>query len=167
MSLKQLSILPCLILSLLSTPLHAQAKLAVYGTVGGEQPGIVNANNWGTAGTVGLYVGVVNFGPLALSVDGRADLASKIKSGFVGPRIALHPPIFPLKPYVEVLIGKSFFPNLPNGFPMKSRFAGRVVAGVDTTILPRVDWRVVDFTYGITSATPRAKSLTTGIVVRF
>jgi hypothetical protein len=160
-----LSLLTVILVTLLTARLNAQAKLAVYGTVGGEKPGI--PNDWGTAGTVGLYVGVANLGPLALSVDGRADLASKIKSGFVGPRLALHLPVFPLKPYVEALIGGSSYPNLPNGLPLKSKLTGRFVAGVDTTILPRIDWRIVDFSYGITAATPRAMSLTTGVVLRF
>jgi hypothetical protein len=155
------------LLSFASTYLNAQAKLAVYGTVGGEKPGIVNANGWSTAGTAGLYVGLFNFGPVAISADGRAELASTIKSGLVGPRIALHLPVMPLKPYVEVLVGGSTYPNLPNGIPLKSRFAGRFVAGVDTTILPRIDWRIVDFGYGITAANPRAATLTTGVVVRF
>ncbi|MEO6804629.1 MAG: hypothetical protein ABI286_00090 [Edaphobacter sp.] len=166
MTKRCLQILPLILIAILtSTNLHAQAKLAVYGTVGGEKPGV--PNEWGTAGTVGLYVGVVKLGPLALSVDGRADLASKIKSGLVGPRLALHLPAFPLKPYVEVLIGRSSYPNLPNGLPLSSKFVGRGVVGVDTTILPRIDWRVVEFTYGITTATPRAMSLTTGLVLRF
>ena len=160
-----LALLTSAILSLSSTGLHAQAKLAVYGTVGGEKPGI--PNDWGTAGTFGLYVGVAHLGPLALSVDGRADLASKIKSGFVGPRLAVHLPVVPLKPYVEALIGRSSYPNLPNGLPLKSKLTGRFVAGVDTAILPRIDWRIVDFSYGITAATPRAMSLTTGVVLRF
>jgi hypothetical protein len=161
------SLVTIAILSLSSTGLHAQAKLAVYGTVGGEKPGIVNDNGWGTAGTFGLYVGVANLGPLALSVDGRGDLASKVKSGLVGPRLALHLPVVPLKPYVEALIGRSSYPNLPNGLPLKSKLTGRFVAGVDTAILPRIDWRIVDFSYGITAATPRAESLTTGLVLRF
>jgi hypothetical protein len=156
-----------LLLSFASTYLNAQAKLAVYGTVGGEKPGIVNGNGWSTSGIVGLYVGLFNFGPVAISADGRAELASTIKSGLVGPRIALHLPVMPLKPYVEVLVGGSSYPNLPNGLPVKSKFAGRFVAGIDTTILPHIDWRMVDFGYGITAASPRAATLTTGIVLRF
>jgi hypothetical protein len=167
--MKKCSLTPLivLLLSFTSTYLNAQAKLAVYGTVGGEKPGIVNGNGWSTSGIVGLYVGIFNFGPVAITADGRAELASTIKSGLVGPRIALHLPVMPLKPYVEALIGGSSYPNLPNGLPVKSKFAGRFIAGVDTTILPRIDWRVVDFGYGITTANPRAVTLTTGLVLRF
>lgn len=150
-----------------SVSLMAQARFAVYGTGGGEKPGIVNGNSWGPSATVGLYVGLLNAGPVAISADGRAELASSIKGGFVGPRLALRLPGLPLKPYVEALIGGSSYPNLPNGLPLKRGIAGRFVAGVDTTILPHIDWRVVDFSYGITTASPRAASLTTGLVVRF
>jgi hypothetical protein len=160
-------ILPLLLSLFVTANLHAQAKLAIYGTVGGEKPGILNANDWVTAGTIGLYVGAAKLGPLAISVDGRGEFSSKIKSGLVGPRLALHLPLFPIKPYVEVLIGGSSYPNTPNGLPISSRFVGRLGAGADATILPHVDWRIVDFTYGITSANPRAESLTTGLVLRF
>jgi hypothetical protein len=162
-----LSLLTVILVTLLTARLNAQARLAVYGTVGGEKPGIVNDNGWNTSGTVGLYVGVANFGPVALAADGRGEFSSKIKSGLVGPRIALHLPVFPLKPYVEALIGGSSYPNTSAGLPIKSRFAGRFVAGIDTAVLPHIDWRIVDFTYGITTADPRAESLTTGVVLRF
>ena len=48
----------------------------------------------------------------------------------------------------------------------------RWVGGIDTTILPRVDWRIADYSYsggGITQGniTRHPQSLTTGIVLRF
>ena len=163
MTSRSLRLLPCLSLSLLfsllTTPLRAQAKLAVYGTIGGETSG---ASSWATAGTLGLYIGVKDLGPIALALDGRADLSSNIKSGLVGPRIALHPPVFPLKPYAELLIGGSSVNK------QSSQFAGRYVLGVDTTILPRVDWRVIDFSEGINKfANGHAKTVSTGLVLRF
>ena len=163
MTSRFLRLLPCLSLgllfSLLAAPLHAQAKLAVYGTVGGETSG---AGSWATAGTLGLYIGVKDLGPIALALDGRADLSSNIKSGLVGPRIAIHPPVFPLKPYAELLIGGSSVNK------QSSQFAGRYVLGVDTTILPRVDWRVIDFSEGINRfANGHAKTVSTGLVLRF
>ncbi|MBB5316909.1 hypothetical protein [Tunturibacter empetritectus] len=33
---------------------------------------------------MGLYVGVANLGPIALAVDGRADLSSNLNSGLIG-----------------------------------------------------------------------------------
>lgn len=159
MNNRSLFSLPLLIV-LAAATLHAQAKLAVYGTIGGETPG--TGQSWATAGTLGAYVGVANAGPLALSVDGRVDFSSNLKSGLFGPRLAIHPPLFPLKPYVELLIGGS---AVNKG---STQFAARYVLGVDTTILPHVDWRVVDFSEGINKfANGHAKTVSTGIVLRF
>ena len=44
-----------------------------------------------------------------------------------------------------------------------------VLLGLDTTILPHIDWRVADFSYAInTSANgTHAKTLSSGLVIRF
>lgn len=158
MNLKRIVILP-LFLVLATATLHAQAKLAIYGTIGGES---VAHQSWTTAGTLGAYVGVSNLGPIALAVDGRADLSSNIKSGLFGPRLAIHPPLFPIKPYVELLIGGS---GVKNG---STQFAARYVLGADTTILPHVDWRVLDFSDGLNDiAGSHPKTISTGLVLRF
>jgi hypothetical protein len=168
--IRRLWTLPLLLFSLCAATLHAQARLAIYGTVGGEKSGLRN-EGWTTAGTLGLYVGVANLGPLALSVDGRADLSTNINSFIVGPRLALHFPVFPLKPYVEFLLGESAYTTQNNGPKNTDSFTYRYVGGVDTAILPHLDWRVLDFSYsgGIsqfnTSVNP--KTLSTGLVVRF
>jgi len=163
--IRRLWTLPLLLLSFCTATLHAQSKLAIYGTFGGEKSGLAN-QGWTTAGTVGLYVGVTNLGPIALSVDGRADLSSSIKSGLLGPRVALHFPAFPLKPYAEILIGESTYPNRPDGLTASDKFVSRVVGGIDTAILPHVDWRILDFSYGI-NRDDHAETLSSGIVLRF
>lgn len=159
MNLKRLVFLP-LVLVLTTATLQAQAKLAIYGTVGGETPGA--HQSWATAGTLGAYVGVRDLGPVALSVDGRADISGNVKSGLFGPRLALHPPLFPLKPYFELLIGGS---AVNHG---STQFAARYVLGADTTILPHVDWRIIDFSDGLNQISGgNAKTLSTGLVLRF
>ena len=50
MTKRCLRILPLVFILLFSTNLHAQAKLAIYGTVGGEKTE-VNNQGWSTAGT--------------------------------------------------------------------------------------------------------------------
>ena len=166
MSRRYLWTLP-LLLALITTALQAQAKLAVYGTFGGEKSGLPNIG-WTTAETFGLYVGVAKLGPLAFSVDGRADLSSKIKSGLVGPRLAVRLPALPLKPYAEVLIGASTYATFPNGLKDNSQFASRVVFGADSSLLPHLDWRVVDFSYGLNQSAngDHAKTISTGLVLR-
>jgi hypothetical protein len=160
--------LPLLLLLPFLTPqLHAQAALAIYGTVGGETTGLGN-EGWSTAGTVGLYHDFAGGGPISLALDGRADLSTNVNSFLFGPRLAVHAPAFPIKPYGEFLVGGSWY--RPPGGTTKgsSDFTYRWVGGVDTAVLPHVDWRVFDFSYGggISNATHQ-KSLTTGLVVRF
>ena len=167
---KTLRTLPLFLFVLLTANLHAQAKLGIYGTVGGEKSGLAN-EGWTGAGTFGLYYGVTHFSPLALSVDARGDLSTNINSAIFGPRLALHVPVFPLKPYVEFLLGASSYSTQNNTPKNSTSFTYRYVGGIDTAILPRIDWRVVDFSYsgGIsqfnTSINP--KTLSTGLVLRF
>jgi hypothetical protein len=166
MSRRYLWTLP-LLLALITTALQAQAKLAVYGTFGGEKSGLPNIG-WTTAETFGLYVGVAKLGPLAFSVDGRADLSSKIKSGLVGPRLAVRLPAIPIKPYAEVLIGASTYATFPDGLKDNGQFASRAVFGADSSVLPHLDWRVVDFSYGLNQSAngDHAKTISTGLVLR-
>ncbi len=159
-----------LLLLSLSSVVHAQAKLAIYGTVGGEKSGVAG-QGWTTAGTFGLYYGIANLGPLSLAVDGRGDLSGNINSGLAGPRLAAHLPLIPLKPYVEFLLGASSFSAQGNRPKNSTSFTYRYVGGIDTAVLPHVDWRVVDFSYsgGISqfNTTVNPKTLSTGVVVRF
>ena len=50
-----------LLLALSASTLHAQAKFAIYGTVGGEKSAVVNTP-WTLAGTAGFYVGLKKLG---------------------------------------------------------------------------------------------------------
>ena len=159
------TLLPLLVLS--TSTLHAQAKFAIYGTGGGEKTGIVNQNDWNTAATFGFYYGIYHVGPLDLSADARADLSSNIKSGLLGPRLAFHLPIIAVKPYAEVLVGGSTYPNTPSGLSISNKIVGRVVGGVDTAILPHLDWRMIDYSYGLNSAASHQQTISTGLVLRF
>jgi hypothetical protein len=156
-----------LLLSLITVTLHAQAKLAIYGTVGGEKSAVANTP-WTLAGTAGFYVGLKKFGPLNLSVDARADLSSNQNSGLIGPRLAVKLPAIPIKPYGEFLIGFSDYSRTSAGLKEANQFAARYVLGADMTILPHIDWRIADFSYDLESLGPddHAKTLSTGIVIR-
>ncbi len=167
MSRRTLWILPVLLLSLTATTLHAQAKLAVYGTGGGEKSGLPN-DDWHAAGTFGFYYGLYHFTPIDLSVDARGDLSSNIKSGFLGPRVAVKLPIIPVKPYGDFIFGVSTY-STPAHLPIPNDFAYRYVVGLDTTILPHIDWRVADFSYAINNSAngTHAKTLSSGLVIRF
>jgi hypothetical protein len=163
--------LPIVLLAALPASMYAQAKLAIYGTVGGEKTEVAN-EGWTTAGTFGLYYGLFKAGPIRISVDARGDLSDNINSGLFGPRVALQLPLFPLKPYVEVLGGFSSYSTTNNGAKDTTSANYRWVGGVDTTILPHLDWRIADYSYspaGISQqgVTRHPQSLTTGLVIRF
>jgi hypothetical protein len=170
MSFKKIFLLPALVLTLCTAALHAQAKLAIYGTVGAENSGLTN-QGWTTAGTFGLYHTFSNHGPVALSIDARGDLSKNVNSALFGPRVALHFPIFPVKPYAELLIGAVYYSTQNGGKKDSSDFSYRWVGGLDSAILPHIDWRIVDFSYGggLTelNRTVHMKTLSTGIVLRF
>jgi len=106
-----------------------------------------------------------------ISVDVRGDLSKDIYSGILGPRLAVKIPIFPIRPYGEFLLGGSSYSTLSNGVRDAGSFTYRGVVGVDVTLIPHFDWRVVDFSYssGITQFNENVhpKTVTTGFVVRF
>jgi hypothetical protein len=159
--------LTLLLVSLCSVNLHAQARFAIYGTGGGEKSGLPN-DDWHAAGTFGFYYGIVHAVIFDISVDARGDLSSNIKSGFVGPRVAVKVPVIPIKPYGEFIFGVSTY-STPAHLPIPNDFAYRYVFGLDTTILPHLDWRVADFSYAINDSAngTHAKTLSSGLVIRF
>ena len=167
MSRRVRCILPLLLLALCSVNLHAQARFAIYGTGGGEKSGVPN-DDWHGAGTFGFYYGILHAAIFDISVDARGDLSTNIKSGFVGPRVAVKVPVIPIKPYGEFIFGVSTY-STPAHLPIPNDFAYRYVLGLDTTILPHIDWRVADFSYGINNSAngTHAKTLSSGLVVRF
>jgi hypothetical protein len=170
MNRRILWILPILLFSLTTNPLHAQAKLAVYGTGGTEKSGLQHSD-WTSAGTFGFYYGLRHFGLLDLSGDVRGDLSSNISSGILGPRLAVKVPVFPIMPYGEFLFGESSYSTHSDGHRNANNFTYRVVVGADFTLIPHFDWRVVDYSYssGISQfgANVHPQTITTGFVVRF
>jgi hypothetical protein len=168
---KYLQLLPLIVIALVSSNLRAQARFAIYGTGGGEKTEI-NNEGWSIASTFGFYYGFAHLGPVALSADARGDLSRNMDSGLFGPRIALALPYFPLKPYFEVLGGISSYNTQGGGSKDTTSGNYRWVGGIDSTILPHLDWRIADYSYsggGITQGniTRHPQSLTSGLVIRF
>jgi hypothetical protein len=169
---KFLHLLSLILIAIVATTnLHAQPKLGIYGTVGTEKTEIGN-EGWSLAETFGLYYGLAHLGPIAVAADARGDLSGNINSGLFGPRIALSLPAFPVKPYFEILGGFSFYNTASGGARNTTSGNYRWVGGIDTSILPHLDWRIVDYSYsggGITQGniTRHPQSLTSGLVIRF
>ncbi|MFZ0661498.1 MAG: hypothetical protein WAM66_02300 [Acidobacteriaceae bacterium] len=124
--------------------------------------------------TFGFYHNLWRPPFLGIGFDARATLlgsgSTKAYMGFVGPRLQLRPHVVPVMPYVEGLVGAGAV-QVGEGvaFVDKTALAYEGVAGVDWTILPRLDWRIVEFSAGgfaslNASISPRTWS--TGLVLR-
>lgn len=152
----------------------ARAQVGVYANFSAAKLNVSNTN-WVYGPTVGAYYDAFHFGVGSAGLDLRAQLfnnnaAAKLDSGLVGLRVAVHPPVFPIKPYLEGLagVGHAEF-SLPDASSSATRFEYSFLAGVDYTLLPHIDWRVVEFSYGGISALGGSfnpKILSTGLVVR-
>jgi len=155
------------------------AQTAIYGEFTGGKVSAANTQ-WMFGPTVGLYHDN-GFGLLALGYDvrgsflrrGNAVGASSNESLNlleVGVRAAITPHVLPIKPYVEVVGGYGGFTAGQGGARQSgSHAAYQFLGGVDLTFLPRLDWRVVEFSYGRLSGLGDAfapKTLSTGLVLR-
>lgn len=106
--------------------------------------------------------------PLAIGADVRGSFLARngtqFYSGAVGPRVAITPPLARIKPYLEGLIGAG---GVSSGNSSSAHLNYQVLFGVDVTIVPRIDWRVIEYDYSaLAGASTSATILTTGIVVR-
>ncbi len=146
-------------------------------------------------GTGGVFYDFRNVGPVRLGIDARGTIVNSkqgaytayngggghIGSGLAGVRATFHTPFLPLKPYVEGMLGaaqtnfgtqynnsltSSGISN-QNGVQYTTNFEYDAFAGLDITILPVLDFRVVELGYGAiegNSHTYPVGSISTGIV---
>ncbi len=148
----------------------ASAQLAVYaGFSGARVAG--GSSEWAYGPLVGLYK---QSGYLASTINIGGDLRGSFlnRNGFnyytgaAGPRVAFKAPALPLRPYVEGLVGVASY-NSGNGTESTTHFNYQILAGLDVTLIPKIDWRVIEFDYSAVSGqNVNAKMLTTGLVLR-
>ena len=154
----------------------ARAQLAGYVLYTGANTGLANSS-WEMGPTIGLY-GEGSLTPLiALGVDGRgvilAKNGEKLDSGLIGPRLSFHPHLFRIAPYTEFLfgMGHTFVPAQGSAAQIEvTKFEYSLLGGVDYTLVPRLDWRVIEFSYGGFTAftgSYHPKMLSSGLVLRF
>jgi len=124
--------------------------------------------------TFGFYHEIFHPPFFRVGFDARASLlgsdSHKAYMGLIGPQVQIHPSVLPLMPYVEGLVGVGNV-NVGQGgsFINKTAFAYEGVIGLDWTILPRLDWRVVEFSaggFGGTGASITPRNWSTGVVLR-
>ncbi len=161
----------------------AHAQIGIYGKLDTLRFND-NANKnttWLYGPGVGVYDDFLHFGPLRAGVDLRGDFLygsdqKRFRSILGGVRVAVKPPILPFKPYIQGSIGAGGIKNTSNltANRYSTKFEYQVTGGVDTTILPRIDWRAIEVGYGrmpgvgSAAGTPNSSMLTisTGIVFR-
>jgi hypothetical protein len=156
-------------------PLSLHAQLGLYGAFTVQNLGGPNNNGYDLyGGTFGAYLASGRLAILSLGVDLRGSFArsngASFDTGSIGPRIALNTHILPIQPYIEGTIGLGHL-NFTGGSPSNgTKFEYQLLGGLDFTILPRIDWRVAEYSYGGLSAINnynyRPKSLSTGLVLR-
>jgi len=151
---------------ILVTP--ASAQIGVYAGFSGA---FLNSNSGGSTTLYGPLVGIYDQGGrfIALGGDIRGSFLShdgvQFYTGAAGPRIAINPYALPLKPYGEALFGVASFNNGNGSSDTYAHY--QLIAGIDTTILPHLDWRIVEFDYTALFNNPiNSKTLTTGLVLR-
>jgi hypothetical protein len=152
----------------------AQAQVGLYGQFSAARfNNIPNTNTWGYGGGFGLYGDFGKFPFARVGADIRFQFIrpasnTTLFSTLVGPRLDFRPKVIPLNPYAEFLFGAGHF-TYGNNAPATTQFDWRALGGVDKTILPHVDWRVVEVSYGqlnTYSGRLRPVTLSTGIVLR-
>ena len=149
----------------------AHAQIAIYGEFSAADFNLANTD-WQYGTTFGLYYNRWTVPFFALGLDGRGSVvgsgSTKIVSGLVGPRFTFKPHVLPLMPYVEALVGAG---DVEYGQGAAQTDATKLeyqfLGGVDYTILPRIDWRVVEFSYGgFSGPSLNPRTISTGIVLR-
>ena len=169
--------LQCALLALLlfatATP-PVQAQTGVYGQFSAAHfNDIPNTNTWGYGGGFGLYSDFlkVPFGKVGGDIRFQwvrpADNTT-LFSALLGPRVSFHVPAVPLRPYAEIIFGPGHF-SYGNNAPSTTQFDFRAIGGLDKTVLPHLDWRVIEVSYGqlnTYSGRLRPVTFSTGIVLR-
>jgi hypothetical protein len=168
-----LCVLFALLLFAVSFP-AAQAQTALYGQFSATRFNTIpNVSGWGYGGGFGLYSDFMKAPFAKVGGDIRFQFVrpasnTTLFSTLLGPRISLHPKIVPLNPYAEFLFGAGHF-SYGNNSPSTTQFDWRALGGVDKTLLPHLDWRIIEVSYGqlnTYSGHLRPVTFSTGIVLR-
>lgn len=152
-------------------PSHAQTGVyAEFSTSNFNSPGI--GRQFGP--TFGFYHEIWHPPFFRVGFDARASLlgsgSRKAYMGLIGPQVQIHPRVLPFMPYVEGLVGAGDV-NVGQGGSIisKTALAYEGVVGLDWTIFPRLDWRVVEFSaggFGNLNASVSPRTWSTGLVLR-
>ena len=149
----------------------ARAQVGVYG--GFSTASLTEANTPRTyGGMFGLYYDAKHMSALSLGLDLRyvamPTNGADVKSLLFGPRAVVHVPALPLRVYGQAMLGDGHVTSgqgvaYYSGSGLETAWA----VGGDFTILPHVDWRVLEFQDGhIFGVDTGIKTVSTGVVAR-
>jgi hypothetical protein len=146
----------------------AEAQVAVYAGFSGAPVSGSGATGSAFGPMFGLYAQSGRY--ISLGGDVRGSFLTRngfnYFTGAAGPRVSIKPPILPFRPYVEGLVGVASFKD-GNGSSSSTKLNYQVLGGIDATILPHIDWRVIEFGYSAVSGNSvNAKIFSTGLVLR-
>ena len=158
---------------LLLSSTSAIAQIGLYAEFSAAKVN-VPGSSWIYGPTFGGFLDKGHFWVLSTGLDARGAIlgsgVNTLDSGLVGPRLVVRPHILPFMPYVEGLVGIGRAGYYQNDAPTTvTKFQYQFLGGVDFTVLPRIDWRVVEFSYGGLSGLGSSfnpTTISTGIVVR-
>jgi hypothetical protein len=159
----------------------ARGQIAIYGEATGASLQFPNSSHV-YGGTFGFY-DTKPVGPVSVGLDFRGALLKRgssvgpyndtaLDTGQFGVRVAANPGVLPLHsliPYAEGTIGVGYWRG-GVGVTRQDKMHAlmQIIAGLDYAIVPRVHWRVVEFSYGRAGAQPgfiNPMTLSTGIVL--
>jgi hypothetical protein len=157
---------------LLFVTIAASAQTGIYIEYGGSKVD-APSNQWVYGPTFGVYHDFYSVPLVHLGADLRASVlgisqTTTLTSGMLGPRVSVHPRVLPIMPYLEALGGIGHY-DFGGDQGSNTQFEYQFLAGIDYTLIPRLDWRVVDFSYGglsVFNGTLHPKTLSTGLVLR-
>jgi hypothetical protein len=155
-------------LLLISISFRAEAQIGVYAGFSGAPINGSGVTSSAFGPMFGLYAQSGRY--ISLGGDLRGTFLARngfnYFTGAAGPRLAIKPPVLPIRPYVEGLVGVASVKDGDNS-SSSTNLNYQVLGGIDFTILPRIDWRVIEFDYSAASGSSvSAKIFTTGIVLR-
>lgn len=125
----------------------------------------------------GIYDDFLHEGPLHLGVDLRGSILSrgdaKFNNGMAGLVASVQSHALPVRPYVMVSAGVAGF-NYGRKQEMTNMLQYEISGGVDTTIFPRIDWKLVEVGGGGLSTFGSGQQgangtfhISTGLAIRF
>jgi hypothetical protein len=160
-----------LLFGIVAITIAAPAQTGLYAEFGASKVD-APSNNWIYGPTFGLYHDFYSVPLVHLGADLRGSLlgiseTTSLYSGTIGPRVSLHPH-FLVMPYAEALFGVGHY-DFGAGQGSDTEFEYQLLGGADVTILPRVDWRVIELSNGglsVYTGDLHPKTFITGLVVR-